>query len=291
MQHRLRTNISGLDLVCTCSLFQDIDYSHSFLGPHSGGHNAAVFLPAASFHNDSEWLVQSIRAHNHSQFLPPIYEGDVGLFAGYQKQLSILADSYASNKSSLVGTPIAGDSYSLLILQKPLSRGTITINPSDPMFGDPLVDYGTFIDPLDVDVLIAMMRFTRKWYKTDAMKRLSPIEYGPGLEVSSYEDLDDYIRKHAESTIGHQSGTTAMMPLHLGGVVSPDLLVYGVKGLSVVDASVIPLVPSTNLCATVYAIAEKVSKLRFTLVSDSADISWTGSRFDQEAESYLKYCS
>lgn len=143
-------------------------------------------------------------------------------------------------------------------MQKPLSRGTITLDPSDPINGDPFVDYGTFTHPVDIDVIIAMMKFTREWYKTDAMSRLSPIEYAPGADVTSYEDLEHYVREHAESTIGHQSGTTAMMPLELGGVVGPDLLVYGVKGLSVVDASIIPLVPSTNLCATVYAVAEKV---------------------------------
>ncbi len=146
----------------------------------------------------------------------------------------------------------------MLILQKPLSRGTITVDPTNPIGGNPLVDYGTFTDPLDVDVLIAMMEFARKWYRTDAMKRLSPVEHAPGAGITSYNDLETCVREHAESTIGHQSGTTAMMPLELGGVVGPDLLVHNVKGLSVVDACIIPLVPSTNLCATVYAVAEKV---------------------------------
>lgn len=40
--------------------------------------------------------------------------------------------------------------------------------------------------------------------------------------------------------------------------MGPDLLVHNVKGLSVVDECIIPLVPSTNLCATVYAVAENV---------------------------------
>ena len=52
-----------------------------------------------------------------------------------------------------------------------------------------------------------------------------------------------------------------MLPLELGVVVGPDLLVYKVKGISVVDSSIIPPIPSTNLCATVYAIAEKASDL------------------------------
>ena len=232
-------------------------------GPLAGGHNAAAFLPAASFVENNlqlAQLVQSIQTDNHYLFLPHVYRDDASLVAGYQKQLSLLAGAFASEKSAIVGTPIAGDAYSLIILQKPLSRGTITIDPSNPIDGNPLVNYGTLNDPLDVEVMIAMMKFTRKWYKTDAMKRLTPIEHAPGAAVTSNEALEEYIRQHAESTIGHQSGTTAMMPFELGGVVRPDLLVYGVQRLSVVDASIIPLVPSTNLCATVYAVAEKVSE-------------------------------
>ena len=41
--------------------------------------------------------------------------------------------------------------------------------------------------------------------------------------------------------------------------MGPDLLVYGVTGVSVVDASIMPLIPATHTSATVYAVAEKVS--------------------------------
>ena len=44
-------------------------------------------------------------------------------------------------------------------------------------------------------------------------------------------------------------------------VVAPDLTVYGVTGLSVADGSVIPLIPATHLCSTVYAIAEKAADM------------------------------
>jgi choline dehydrogenase-like flavoprotein len=54
-------------------------------------------------------------------------------------------------------------------------------------------------------------------------------------------------------------GTAAILPRQLAGVVSEKLLVYGVKGLSVVDASVMPDLPWAYTQQTAYAIAEKVS--------------------------------
>jgi len=60
----------------------------------------------------------------------------------------------------------------------------------------------------------------------------------------------------------HPVGTAAMMPRELGGVVDEGLLVYGVKGLSVVDASVQPDLPRAYTQQTVYAVAEKVSSCR-----------------------------
>jgi len=52
-----------------------------------------------------------------------------------------------------------------------------------------------------------------------------------------------------------------MLPRHLGGVVDSELRVYGVQGLRVIDASIMPMLPAAHLQATVYGIAEKGADL------------------------------
>jgi choline dehydrogenase-like flavoprotein len=60
------------------------------------------------------------------------------------------------------------------------------------------------------------------------------------------------------ATVFHPVGTAAMAPREIGGVVDPELKVYGTKNLRVVDASVIPLQLGATPMSTIYAIAEKV---------------------------------
>jgi choline dehydrogenase len=69
-----------------------------------------------------------------------------------------------------------------------------------------------------------------------------------------------YIQTTAIS-VWHASGTCAMLPFGNGGVVDPTLKVYGVKGLRIVDASIMPVIPDQHPMAAVYMIAEKAAKL------------------------------
>lgn len=52
-----------------------------------------------------------------------------------------------------------------------------------------------------------------------------------------------------------------MMPQELGGVVDNELRVYGVEGVWVVDASMIPILPAAHIQATVYAVGEYAADL------------------------------
>lgn len=87
-------------------------------------------------------------------------------------------------------------------------------------------------------------------------------EVSPGSEIS--DDDDDAIFEYIKaSTIPnwHASGTNRMLPREDGGVVDPELKVYGIDGLRVVDCSVIPRLPDVNILGPVYMIAEKGAQM------------------------------
>ncbi|KAG8990008.1 Phosphatidylinositol 4-kinase pik1alpha (PI4-kinase)(PtdIns-4-kinase) [Tulasnella sp. 427] len=52
--------------------------------------------------------------------------------------------------------------------------------------------------------------------------------------------LEDYVKRNLE-TAHHPIGTASMMPRQYGGVVGPDLKVYGTANLRVADASILPI--------------------------------------------------
>lgn len=81
----------------------------------------------------------------------------------------------------------------------------------------------------------------------------------PGPAVASRDDVVRYVRETYTPSYAHPCCTAAMLPRARGGVVAPDLTVFGVAGLSVVDLSVAPMLPGAHTSATVYAMAEKAA--------------------------------
>lgn len=144
-----------------------------------------------------------------------------------------------------------------VVLAKPLSRGFLTLSSTDP-FDDPVVDYGTLINPVDLDILVESVGTWRRMLATPALQAMAPIAILPNDNVTSTPDLQNFVRQNTISSVFHPSGTAAMMKKQHGGVVGPDLLVYGTKGLSVIDASILPVIPSSHTTTVMYAVGEKV---------------------------------
>lgn len=112
------------------------------------------------------------------------------------------------------------------------------MNSSDP-FAKPLVDVGTLSRKEDVAVLREAIRSARRLYSAPAFKDSVFETILPAANVTSDDELDAYIRSVAEPFL-HGVGSAGMSPRGASwGVVDPDFTVKGVRGLRVVDASVI----------------------------------------------------
>ncbi|KAK3985153.1 hypothetical protein QBC44DRAFT_362517 [Cladorrhinum sp. PSN332] len=158
----------------------------------------------------------------------------------------------------------------LQVLQYPFSRGSIHIRASDDGSKStasvpPVIDPQYYAGPhgeLDIEVMMHGAKFvTQKICRT---KPLTDIVWGPAEPSSASAETDEGLREWiVKNTITdwHPTGTCAMggRAGKGGGVVDHRLRVYGVKGLRVVDASVMPLHISAHLQATVYAVAEKAA--------------------------------
>jgi choline dehydrogenase-like flavoprotein len=222
--------------------------------------NCAAFLPYKTVVDNSTFLasIAKIRGQNASIYLPSTY--DHTLVAGYRKILDTLADQYESSNSAVFEFPVSGG-LAAISFQKPLSRGTVYINAANPL-GDPVIDYRTLSNPMDLESVISMLKYVRKVYRTPSVQTLGPVELVPGANVTTDAEITDaLITSVLIPSFAHPAGTCSLMPRELGGVVDPNLNVYGTKKLRVIDASIIPLLPATHIQQTVYAIAEKAADL------------------------------
>nr|CAD7199966.1 unnamed protein product [Timema douglasi]CAD7411092.1 unnamed protein product [Timema poppensis] len=159
------------------------------------------------------------------------------------------------------------DAFSILpLLMRPRSRGKIRLQSSDPN-KYPLIYPNYFEDPHDLDVLIEGAKFGYALSQTRSMKRYNPRINE--LRIPNCKHLtflsDDYWRcaaKHYSMTIYHPVGTCKMGPAGDSyNVVDAKLLVHGLLNLRVVDASIMPHVPTGNTNAPVIMIAEKAADM------------------------------
>ncbi|MFL5131070.1 MAG: GMC family oxidoreductase [Microvirga sp.] len=141
-------------------------------------------------------------------------------------------------------------------LLRPKARGSVRLASADPTVL-PQVDPQFFGHPDDLRLTIAGLRYAREVLATSPVREMVTQELFPGEKAASDEDLADHCRKTVKTNY-HPVGTCRMGrdadPL---AVVTPDLAVRGIAGLRIVDASIMPTIPSGNTNAPVLAIAEK----------------------------------
>jgi len=139
---------------------------------------------------------------------------------------------------------------------RPRSRGSVRLVSRDPAAA-PLIDPNYWSDPQDKPLAIAGLRLARAIMSQPALKRFVQTEVLPGVGLKTDEELSDYACAHAK-TDHHPVGTCRIGPANNPmSVVTPDLCVIGLEGLRVVDASVMPRIPSCNTNAPTIMVAEK----------------------------------
>ena len=137
--------------------------------------------------------------------------------------------------------------------------GSVTINSSNPL-DSAIVDFGFFQNEIDLFIIRQAVPKLLRFFKASTWTNYL---IAPVLNLGNLSDdaLDELIRNSAGS-FSHFVGTAAMSARNAPyGVVDPDLLVKGAKGVRIIDASVFPFVPSSHTQAGTYAIAERGADL------------------------------
>ncbi|KAI0724007.1 alcohol oxidase [Cerioporus squamosus] len=225
-----------------------------------------AFLPTKAFASDDQMAKWQTMAAQSVQEAPQ------GLKKQLELQLKWFLDS-ASGEGEVIPfpglflpsgvQPAPKTRYSSLVCagMHPFSRGSVHISSADPK-APPAIDPNYFSNPLDLEILLALIKFALKLYdmspiRESVVRRVAPT----AEECSSDEALLEYIKNFGCGCIYHPLGTASMLPREDGGVVDPELKVYGTANVRVVDASILPLEVAAHIQATVYAVAEKAADI------------------------------
>jgi choline dehydrogenase-like flavoprotein len=140
---------------------------------------------------------------------------------------------------------------------RPASRGSIRL--TGPGIDDPLlIDPNVLSCEADLDSLVAAVDLCRRVGAADALRAWGAVERYPGPGVVSDADVIGYVRETV-ITYHHQVGT-CKMGIDAAAVVDPTLKVYGVEGLRVADASIMPTVTTGNTNAPSIMIGERAAE-------------------------------
>ncbi len=145
---------------------------------------------------------------------------------------------------------------------RPKSRGSVTLRSKD-INDPPRIDLNYYSHPDDARTIIEGCKMIKKLEETEAFKKVGLRVSGPDTyHCGDFEPFsDDYWRcyiQHWTGTIYHQVGTCRMGPAtDREAVVDPRLRVHGLKGLRVIDGSIMPRLVGGNTNAPCIMIGEK----------------------------------
>ncbi|KAK7968714.1 dehydrogenase xptC [Apiospora saccharicola] len=166
--------------------------------------NSAIYIPLANMTAaDFESIITTIKqqlanppSRHAALYLPPISE----------------------TRRPWWRAPFGGGPTSLSISPvtlHPFSRGTVRLNATHPL-EQPILDYRAASNPLDLAVAVVHLRYLRRIMDTPTMRALGAVEARPGSNITSTEELEEYVRESVQLSTHHPCCTAAMLPRELG---------------------------------------------------------------------------
>ncbi len=146
----------------------------------------------------------------------------------------------------------------IVALTHPQNIGSVSLRSPDPQDA-PIIRLNYLQSQCDIQKLIEGVKLIRNLFDTSAFDEFRGREVAPNADVSSDEALEAYIREVC-GMLFHPVGTCKMGNDPMA-VVDPELRVYGVEGLRVVDASIMPTIITGHTNAPTIAIGEKAADL------------------------------
>ena len=165
------------------------------------------------------------------------------------------ATAYADANS-----PSGGVFTIFVALMRPRSRGRVALRSPEP--GDaPLIDPGYFTDPADMPRMLEGVRLAHTLADTSPLSSFTARRLSAAAEpLLADEELERAILAEV-GTYHHPVGSCRMgLPGDPSAVVDETAAVRGVGGLFVVDASIMPVVPSVNTNLTTLMLAERCGR-------------------------------
>jgi choline dehydrogenase len=166
--------------------------------------------------------------------------------------------SYVYDKSARISADPVPRITGGVAYVRPKSRGRLLLKSADPRQA-PAMNANYLSVASDEEGLLAGVKLVRRIFQTEPIKSLVLGEDSPGDACRTDDDLRDFLHRTA-ITFCHPSGTCKMGQDAMS-VVDERLRVRGVESLRVIDASIMPALPSSGPAPAVFMIAEKGADL------------------------------
>lgn len=145
----------------------------------------------------------------------------------------------------------------VVILGKPMSRGTLRLQSTDPAV-EAAIDPRYFDDPRDLATLVAGVRLARRIAAAPALAAWGNRELGPGRGKQSDAAIARWIKQNVMTTY-HYCGT-CRMGAEAEAPVDLRLRLRGVRGVRIADASVVPSVPVSAMNAPSMLVGHRAAR-------------------------------